>query len=139
VQYHIPPFGSNIGLHNTVADNGVIWACIGSGDIPIGGVPGMVPRASYFDTDRGRLSLQYLGLRVRSRLLYRGRCADVTFDVGYAQGVSFTTRKTATVNDPRLPGGVAVGKVKSAVLNIDDSGVANCHVTIGCTLGKTTR
>jgi len=129
----IPPFDET--LHATTDDGTAVWTCIGSGDIPAGGIPGDVRTATYFATDRGRQSLEYLAALVRAKLLYRSRCIEITFDCDYLRGTAVTTRKTATLHDPRIAGGVALGKVKGAVLEVSDSGVAACHVTIACCAG----
>ena len=133
-QYLIPPF--NETLHASTADNTVIWTCIGAGEIPAGGYPGEVHAATYFATDRGRSSLEYLSCLVRAKLLYRARCIEITFDCDYARGTALTTRKTATLHDPRIAGGVALGKIKGAELSVSDTGVAGCRVTIACCVGK---
>jgi hypothetical protein len=133
-QYLIPPFDET--LHATTTDGTVVWTCIGSGDIPAGGYPGEVHTATYFATDRGRQSLEYLAALVRAKLLYRARCVDISFDCDYARGTAITTRKTATLHDPRIAGGVALGKVKGAELSVSDTGVAGCRVTIACCAGN---
>lgn len=133
-QHHIPPF-SDV-LHQDTTDGTVVWRCIGTGDIPIGGTPGNISSPSYFTKDRGRQSLEYLALLVRARLMYRARCVQLQFETDYTLGTEFSTRKTVTLHDPRIPGGVATGKVTGAVLSVSDSGVASCQVTISCMLGK---
>jgi hypothetical protein len=131
--YMVPPFNEN--LHGTTTDGTVVWTCIGSGDIPAGGIPGDVHAATYFATDRGVQSLEYLGALVRARLLYRARCVEISFDCEYARGVSLTTCNTVTLHDPRIAGGVALGKVKGTELSVSDTGVAGCRVTLACTAG----
>ena len=106
-----------------------------SGDIPAGGIPGEVHAATYFATDRGLQSLEYLGALVRAKLLYRARCVEISFDCEYARGVSLTTCNTVTLHDPRIAGGIALGKVKGAELSVSDTGVAGCHVTLACAVG----
>jgi len=132
-QYLIPPFDET--LHATTADGTVTWTCIGTGEIPAGGFPGEVHAATYFATDRGRQSLEYLAALVRAKLLYRARCIEIGFDCDYLRGAAITTRKTVTLHDPRIAGGVALGKVKGAELSVSDTGVAGCRVTIACCAG----
>lgn len=132
-QYAIPPFNNT--LHSQTIDNTVVWTSIGSGEIPAGGVPGDVRAATYFAQDRGRQSLEYLGALVRARLLWRSRCIEITFECEYLRGVDITTRKTVTLHDPRIAGGVALGKVKSAELMVSDTGLSVCRVTIACCAG----
>jgi hypothetical protein len=132
-QYLIPPF--NETLHATTSDGSVVWTCTGIGEIPAGGTPGDVHAATYFATDRGRQSLEYLAALVRAKLLYRARCIEIQFDCDYARGTTLTTRKTATLHDPRIAGGVALGKIKGAELSVSDTGVAGCRVTLACCAG----
>ena len=129
----IPPFNEN--LHGTTQDNTVTWTCIGTGDIPVGGTMGNVQAATYFATDRGRASLEYLGAVVRAKLLYRARCVQIDFDCEYGRGINLTTRQTATLHDPRIAGGMALGKIKNTVLSVGDTGIANCRVTLACAAG----
>jgi hypothetical protein len=131
--YMVPPF--NETLHGTTTDGTVVWTCIGSGDIPAGGIPGDVHAATYFATDRGLQSLEYLGALVRARLLYRSRCIEIGFDCEYSRGISLTTCNTVTLHDPRIAGGIALGKIKGTELSVSDTGVAGCHVTLACTAG----
>jgi len=98
-------------------------------------VPGNVSAATYFATDRGRRSLEYLAALVRAKLLYRSRCVEISFECDYLRGSSLTTRKTITLHDPRIAGGIALGKIKSAELVVNDTGMAGCRVTISCCAG----
>jgi hypothetical protein len=132
-----PPFSAAEG--GETEDGTVTWVNLGVGGgavIPIGGVPGQVHAPSYFTTTRGHQSLEHLALLVRARHLWRCRCVEMSFDVDWVTGLTITTRKTVTLHDPRLAGGLAQGKVKSAVLSFSDSGAAICRVTIGCLVGK---
>ena len=129
----IPAF--NETLHGTTTDGTAVWTCIGRGDIPVGGVPGNTAAATYFATDRGRASLEYLASLVRARLLYRSRCVEINFDCEYGRGVPLTTRQTVTLHDPRIAGGTALGKVKTTALYVSDSGIAGCTVTLACAAG----
>jgi hypothetical protein len=132
-QYVFPPFNNT--LHSQTVDNTVVWTSIGSGEIPAGGVPGDVSASTYFAQDRGRQSLEYLGALVRARLLWRSRCIEISFECEYLRGVDITTRKTVTLHDPRIAGGVALGKVKGAELVVSDTGLSVCRVTIACCAG----
>jgi len=133
-QWVVPPFDET--LHATTSDGTVVWTCVGSGEIPVGGYPGDSHSPTYFAMDRGRASLEYLAALVRAKLLYRARCIEINFDCEYVRGIDITTRKTATLHDPRIAGGIAVGKVKGATLSVDDSGLAGCTVTLACCAGK---
>jgi hypothetical protein len=132
-EHVIPNF--NETMHSRTTDGSVVWQCIGSGEIPVGGVPGDTPSPTYFATDRGKQSVEYLAALVRAKLLYRSRCVEISFDCDYHRGVNITTRKTVTLHDPRIAGGIALGKVKSAELTVSDSGMAGCRITIACCAG----
>lgn len=94
-------------------------------------------RSSYFKTDRGLQSLEYLIAACRARLLARARTVEITVETPWDNGLQLSCRKNVRVADPRLPGGEATGKVMSYSLSCDgDSGEMLCTVTIGCTIGK---
>jgi hypothetical protein len=134
--YVIPQFGLHTALHDQVNDNGVTWISIGSGDIPVGGTPGNVWARSYFPSTRGNQSLQYLMAIQRAHIRKRARAVEIEFECDFALGVGITCRKTVTLHDSRIPGGVALGKVTRAELSADgDNGEVKCHVTIGCAVG----
>jgi hypothetical protein len=133
----IPPFGSNTALHAQTSDNGIVWVSIGSGDIPAGGTPGNVWSRSYFPSERGQKSLQYLIAIGRAHMLMRSRAVEIVADCAFERGISLSCRKTATLHDTRrIPGGVALGKITQAELSVNgDSGEAICHFTVSCAIG----
>lgn len=89
----------------------------------------------YFKTDRGQRSLEYLLGKARAHLLARARAVDVSFDVPFESGLAVSLRKTASVQDERLPGGVAAGKIKGYRLSASD-GKLSAGLTIGCSVGR---
>jgi len=110
---------------------------IGTGDIPAGGTPGNVWARSYFPSERGKRSLEYVMAVQRAHIRKRARAVEIEFECPFETGVNITCRKTVTLHDSRIPGGVALGKVTRAVLSADgDTGEVKCHVTIGCAVGK---
>lgn len=134
--YVIPQFGLITVLHSTIVDGGVTWTNIGIGDIPAGGTIGNVWARSYFDQARGNLSLEY-GISVgRAKMRLRGRAVKIGFDCPVDVGVGLSCRKTITIEDTRIPGGIAVGKVTLINFNVNgDRGEEICHVEIGCAIG----
>lgn len=108
-------------------------------DVPINGV---VPLASlrsnrYFDTDRGRASMEHLMLRARAALIARARAVDITFSFPFEEGLHLSCRDVIELRDDRLPEGRARGKVKQYALTADgNSGVLTASVMIGCAVGK---
>lgn len=94
-------------------------------------------RKEYFSTDRGRQSVANLIARARAALLMRARCVDVAFAVPFEDGLDLSCRRNASIQDPRLPGGIAAGKVKSYSLSVDGgTGEKVAHVTIACSVGQ---
>lgn len=102
-------------------------------DIPIGDLR----HPSYFKIGRGRLSFEHVLLRARAALLSRARAVDVSFETTLARGLGLSCRKSATLLDPRLPGGQATGKIKGYELSLDGAtGTAIARVVIGCAVGR---
>jgi hypothetical protein len=94
--------------------------------------------SSYFLTDRGKRSLEYLITLAQTRLLFRARAVDVTVEVPFDRIVNVSCRDNVTITDYRLPGGLPIGgKVASYALSLDgDSGQLRATVTAACTIGK---
>lgn len=100
---------------------------------------GDLRRNSYFLTDRGKQSLEYLIARARADLLERARAVEIRFETTWAEALGLSCRHSARVVDARLPGGEATGKVVAYLLAIDgDSGQFSAEVTIACTVGQGT-
>lgn len=94
-------------------------------------------RRAYFTTERGRRSAAYLISVCRARLRARARSVEIKGEASLAAGVAFSCRKAIRIEDPRLPGGAAVGKIISYTLSMDgDSGEAVAGFVIGCSIGK---
>lgn len=91
----------------------------------------------YFASGPGADSVKHLLARARVALLARARCVEVSFSVPFEEGLTLSCRKSASIVDPRLPGGVAAGKVKAYTLSADgDSGELLASLVIGCTIGR---
>lgn len=130
----LPNFTFNIG--DTITDGSVIWTCVGIAELPIGGYPGNTPRSSYFPTDRGLSSIEHLMCRARAKLRFRSRMVKVSFDVPFQRALALSCRKNAQVQDPRLPGGQAQGKIIAyKIIAKGDTGRLYGNVTIGCAVG----
>lgn len=94
-------------------------------------------RNSYFKTDRGRQSLEYLIATARAKMLARARCVEISFTTTWERGLALSCRKNVRIADDRLPGGEATGKVIAYALTADgNTGQLTCEVTIGCTIGQ---
>ena len=94
-------------------------------------------RKSYFKTDRGRWSLEYLICLARANLLARARAVEITLQTRWENGLDLSCRKNVSIDDPRIPGGTAAGKVIGYTLSADgDSGELVCGITMACTIGQ---
>ncbi|MDK1386385.1 hypothetical protein QN224_13295 [Sinorhizobium sp. 8-89] len=94
-------------------------------------------RRAYFPTARGRQSVDYLVAVCRARLRARARSVEIKGETRLANGAAFSCRKAIRVEDSRLPGGAATGKIISYSLSMDgDSGEAIASFVIGCAVGK---
>jgi hypothetical protein len=134
-----PPFSATAG--NTVTDGTIHWRSLGYGgpslSIPAGGMVGNVTAPSYFPSSRGLQSLEYALMKARAHLRRRARAVEVGFAVPFSLGVDLSCRKNAIINDPRLPGGLATGKIVSYSLSGDgDNGDFETKIKIGCAVGK---
>jgi hypothetical protein len=112
---------------------------VGGGDVGVplldASVPiGDVRNRSYFSTDRGLLSLEYLIHRGRSQLMANARAVQVSFDCSFARAVALSCRKNALLHDHRLPGGMAQGKIiKYSFGSV--GGKQSGTLTIACSIG----
>lgn len=108
---------------------------VGEAIDPGGGVPiGDLRRNSYFQTDRGIASFEYLLLLARAKMRHRGRAVDVTIGMHFEDAVGITLRKNIQYLDYRLPGGACTGKVKRVTLSVSDIGML-AKIVIGCSIG----
>lgn len=92
---------------------------------------------SYFRTDRGKQSLEYLICLCRARLLARARAVEVSFEVPFADVTDLSCDDNVVIYDGRLPGGQAAGKVVGYQLSLTgDDGQLRASVSIACTIGQ---
>lgn len=92
-------------------------------------------RASYLNTDRGNMSVQYLLLLGRAELRRRARAIDVQCRVPWATGIAATLRMNAHIVDRRLPSGEAIGKITGYSFAASGDGPHYVDLTIGCAVG----
>jgi hypothetical protein len=104
---------------------------------PGGAVPLAGTARSYFATDRGAQSLEYLIAVARANLLARARAVNVAFDIPFPLAVAsdLSCRKNAVITDPRLPGTVVGGKISHYTLAMS-AGAMSATIEIGCSVGK---
>jgi hypothetical protein len=102
---------------------------------PGGGIPLGGPEArSYLQTDRGAGSFEYLMLAARAKLRARARSVEITFGVDFPTAIAITLRHSVALFDRRIPGGSAIGKVKSYRITVGEDGMWG-EFTIGCSTG----
>jgi hypothetical protein len=136
-----PPNFGGISIGGSVSDGGVVWLNIGSlGDtlgIPIGGTVGNVTARSYWDTARGIVSREYLQSLCEAKLAWRARMVNVSADCTWEEAIFLDCRHNGTINEDRLPGGTATGKIIAYEIRCEPNrALMNGNVTIGCTIGN---
>lgn len=92
-------------------------------------------RNSYFKTDRGAQSFEYLLLLARAKLLSRARAVEVKVTTPWSVAAGITCRHSVHLVDNRLPGGQCAGKVIAYTLTADGEGEIQAQITIGCSIG----
>src|SRR4051812_45251026 len=109
---------------------------VASGVDPGGGVPiGSPLYRSYFQTDRGAASFEYLLMVGRAKLRAAARAAEITFATDWRTAMGLTLRNSVALFDRRIPGGSATGKVKHYRLTAGEGGMFG-EFTIGCSIGS---
>lgn len=93
--------------------------------------------SSYFHTDRGLQSVEYLILRAEALLLAGARIVEVSFGIPFERAINLTCRKNVTLNWGKLPGGYASGKVIYYSISAAE-GKLQGNVTIAATVGRGT-
>jgi hypothetical protein len=134
-----PAWSANAG--DQVTDGSIHWKSLGSGgpsiSIPAGGLVGNVLRRSYFPTSRGIQTVEAAIMKTRAHGRKRSRCVEIGWEAPFSMGVGLSCRMNATIEDPRIPGGIATGKITSYSLTGNgDSGAFLTKVKIGCAVGK---
>lgn len=97
-------------------------------------------RRSYAVTERGQQSLAYLVALAKAKLWKRSRSVQITHiltkDAALELIPEITLRKNATVMDPRIADGEALGKIIAYRFSLDgNAGRLECALTIGCAPG----
>jgi hypothetical protein len=101
-----------------------------------GGVPiADLRQRTYFQTDRGARSFEYLLLVARAKMRFRARAVDIAIGLDFATALGIGLRNSVTYTDRRIPGGQATGKVKSYRITVGDGGMFG-ELVIGCAIGN---
>lgn len=131
----LPGFSNTLGT--TTTDGSVVWTSLGTADVPIGGYPGHTGRNAFFPTDRGLQAIEYGIARARALLRLRARVVQITWETTFDRALALSCRKNATLEDRRLPGGTATGKIVGYTISADGAtGTLKGSVTIGCAIGN---
>lgn len=98
---------------------------------------GDLARRQYLTTPRGQQSIEYLIAVARTQLLARARTVEIECGIRFAQAAQLSCRMSATINDDRLPGGSATGKIVGYGFGCNgDTGEMSGSVRIACCIGK---
>lgn len=93
-------------------------------------------KRSFVDTDRGKQAIEHLICVARANLVARSRSVLTQFQTDMLSGLPVTLRHGVKINDPRIPGGEAVGKVIAFSHQLDgSSGTAISVITFASTVG----
>lgn len=136
--FYIPGPGFNATPGAQITDGSVTWTSLGTTPaymaIPIGGNSINVTANNFFPTPRGQQALEYLIMKARARLRKRARAVKLSWDAPFDAVVGASCRMNATLYDPRLPGGVATGKIIGYELS-SEGGKMLGHVEVGVAVG----
>ncbi len=130
-----PGFSTTVG--GTIVDGTVTWKNLGPNGSFLGTPIDSVSRRSYFPTDRGLQSIEYLLSVARSHLRYRARAIEVGFRCKFDRAIALSCRKNARLFDHRLPGGVVTGKIVAYTITADGpAGTLIGNITLGAAVGN---
>lgn len=74
--------------------------------------------------------------RAEARLRASARCVEVSVDLTFEKSLWLDTSSVVRLNDDRLPGGSATGKVTSVELYADGDGSCFGRVSFACSVGR---
>ena len=73
----------------------------------------------------------------RAQLMARARAIDIVCQTDFESGLALSCRKNLSLDDGRLPGGTASGKIKGYNLTLNgDTGEAVATINVGATIGN---
>lgn len=101
------------------------------GYIPIGDPS----RRDFFSTDEGKRAAEYSINVARAHIISAARPVAVSFETPFAAAIGTTCRHNGLVHDPSLPGGQALGKVRTVDLDFDGGGRFSGKIGLACAVG----
>lgn len=130
--------GEDTGLNVSLSSQEVASLIDGDGTTDGSFAPiGDVRRPSYFTTDRGKQSLEYVIVMARARLIAKARAVSLSRDIAFDVATALSCRLSGTINDARLPDAGGTGKVISYSFGLNgDDGTTTGSVTLACTVGR---
>ena len=93
-------------------------------------------QASFFNTTRGLEAVDHALAIARAHLAASARALEIKVEAPFHDVMTLTCDHSIRVDDERLPGGHAWGKVKALRLIVDgESGILKGQLTLGCSIG----
>lgn len=91
---------------------------------------------TYFKTERGQQSFQFLLAYARAKLMLRARAVTIEIVVKWAKALGISCRQNVHLTDYRIPGGEATGKVVAYELIGSAAEGMRAKISLGCTIGR---
>lgn len=104
-------------------------------EVPIGDLGSR----KFFEQERGKDAIRYLLCCARAALMMKARAVEIEVALPMMQALALepTLRKNLTINNARLPGGVATGKIVGIKHGLDgDQGLALSSIRMACVIGR---
>ena len=93
--------------------------------------------STYFLTTAGKASFHYLLARAQAAAAAAARAVEISIERPFFNMLTMSCDHSITLNDTRLPGGTATGKVKSYRLSLDGAtGETVGAITLGVSVGN---
>lgn len=94
-------------------------------------------RGTFFKTERGQQVVARALEMAKAHLCASSRCVEISFVCPLEQALSWSCDYTLWIEDDRLPGGRALGKVKNLTFEVQgETGRMRAYVTLACAIGR---